>query len=98
MPGTAPVPASTHSPAGRALSCAMPDEKRSISNIQPFLFVPSFFFGVPDEEGFVFVKPRRTELDRGRRECRTGKRDEEGNSKETRKHFEPSFHKKLLYV
>lgn len=35
MPGTAPVPASTHSPAGRALSWAMPDEKRSISMSSP---------------------------------------------------------------
>jgi len=85
-------------PGGEGVELRHAGREEEHFNIQPFLFVPSFFFGVPDEEGFVFVKPRRTELDRGRRECRTGKRDEEGNSKETRKHFEPSFHKKLLYV
>ena len=85
-------------PGGEGVELRHAGREEKHFNIQPFLFVPSFFFGVPDEEGFVFVKPRRTKLDRGRRECRTGKRDEEGNSKETRKHFEPSFHKKLLYV
>ena len=67
-------------------------------DIQTGLFVPSFFFGIPNEEGFVLVKPCGAEFDRGRRECRTGKCDEKDNRKGTRKHFEPPFHKKLLQV
>ena len=85
-------------PCGKGVELGHAGREEEHFDVQPFLFVPPFFFGIPDEEGFVLVKPCGAEFDRGRRECRTGKCDEKDNRKGTRKHFEPPFHKKLLQV
>ena len=51
-------------------------------NVQPDFLIPAFFLGIPDEEGFMFVHPRGTDLGQGSGKGRRayGKAEQQGDT------------------